>query len=232
MPKARQAKPEKDQAATEIANEEETRAASVTDGEGGPELVSREEIEETAEALIDPEAPISALYSTMDAQEWAEEFVRIFPDAETKDGRPIDVGLMQGWFANAIMVGYDEGQRKQGPPTTPPEEATGEVIDLLDSALAELGEPDGSYPAPVVNAIEYLRQAKAAADAAGIEVVGTLERAIEVELFSPGEVCPTSGLWRPVGSESALSKGDRFPPPSMAVGWMLMEAAEQKGRGS
>jgi hypothetical protein len=183
VPKARQAKPEKDQAATEIANEEETRAASVTDGEEGiartdgidggevvvpnpegeaVELVSREEIEETAEALV-----------------------------------------------------------------TPTEEIEGEPIDLLDEALSELGEPDGSYPAPVVNAINLIRAAKAGLDAAGVEVVGTLEQAIDVELFSPGEVCPDSGLWRPVGSEAALSKGDRFPPPSIATGWMLMQSADQ-----
>lgn len=107
------------------------------------------------------------------------------------------------------------------------EEAT--PIDLLDEALHELGEPDGSYPAPIANAVNLVRAAQAALQAQGYEVVGTLERAEEVELFSPGEVCPTSGLWRPVASESALSKGDRFPPPAMAVAWMLMEAADQKG---
>ena len=40
-----------------------------------------------------------------DAQKWAEEFARIFPD-----GRP-DTGTMIGWFANALMTGYDHGRR-------------------------------------------------------------------------------------------------------------------------
>lgn len=178
-------KPEKDQAATEIANEEETRAASVTDGLtvgeaasnlegddiaqaetgedlGAPPLVSREEIEETAEALLEEEVE-----------------------------RP--------------------------------------VTDLLDEALAELGEPDGSYPAPIVNAIELIRSAQAALQSDGLFITEEVEVTgeIEVELFSPGEVCPTSGLWRPVGSESALSRGDRFPPPSIATGWMQVQSADQ-----
>lgn len=157
MAKARQAKPEKDQAATEIANEEETRAASVADGE--------------------------------------EEWPLPTPEGETTLGEA-------------------------------------EVLDILESALRELGVPGEDTPAPIFNAVNLIAQAQEALRAGGVEVVGTLERAEEVELFSPGEVCPTSGLWRPTGSESALSKGDRFPPPSIATGWMLMEAAEQRGRGS
>lgn len=36
---------------------------------------------------------------TMDAAVWAAEFVKLHPDA--------DEGMMLGWFANAIMAGYD-----------------------------------------------------------------------------------------------------------------------------
>jgi len=46
------------------------------------------------------------LLQTMDAQEWAKEFIRIAPDAT-------DEGSMIGWFANAIMTGYDAGARKE-----------------------------------------------------------------------------------------------------------------------
>ena len=42
------------------------------------------------------------LHQTMDAQIWASEFVA------RHEG---DESLMLGWFANAIMTGYDEGQR-------------------------------------------------------------------------------------------------------------------------
>jgi hypothetical protein len=44
------------------------------------------------------------LHATIDAEVWAAEFCRLFPDA--------DYGLMLGWFANAIMTGYDEAMRR------------------------------------------------------------------------------------------------------------------------
>jgi len=40
----------------------------------------------------------------MDAKKWAEEFVNLYPDFEE------DVAL--GWFANAIMAGYDTAANK------------------------------------------------------------------------------------------------------------------------
>lgn len=36
---------------------------------------------------------------TLDASVWADEFCKLFPE--------MDRGLMLGWFANAIMAGYD-----------------------------------------------------------------------------------------------------------------------------
>ncbi|URQ04629.1 hypothetical protein SEA_EMMA1919_11 [Streptomyces phage Emma1919] len=47
--------------------------------------------------------------STTDAQVWAEEFI-----SRIKDNPEIatDEGTMLGWFANAIMAGYDEARRK------------------------------------------------------------------------------------------------------------------------
>ena len=38
---------------------------------------------------------------SFDARDWAETFCKINPD-----GPPVDV--MTGWFANALMRGYDE----------------------------------------------------------------------------------------------------------------------------
>jgi len=44
-----------------------------------------------------------------DAQIWAKEFI-----SRIKDNPEIatDEGTMIGWFANAIMAGYDEARRK------------------------------------------------------------------------------------------------------------------------
>lgn len=44
-----------------------------------------------------------------DAQVWAREFMKIWQN------EPIDIldeDLMLGWFASAIMAGYDEARRK------------------------------------------------------------------------------------------------------------------------
>ncbi len=42
------------------------------------------------------------LLKTFDAQEWAQEFIRLNPAC----GMPEDVLI--GWFANALMKGWDE----------------------------------------------------------------------------------------------------------------------------
>lgn len=44
---------------------------------------------------------------TMDAKVWADEFMKMNP--------PITHGLMLGWFANAIMAGYDTAQQRAAP---------------------------------------------------------------------------------------------------------------------
>ena len=46
-----------------------------------------------------------------DAAVWAREFMRIFGGERRGE---IDEGLMVGWFANSIMVGYDWGRRDGG----------------------------------------------------------------------------------------------------------------------
>ena len=45
-------------------------------------------------------------FGEFDARKWAEEFDRIFPDQ-----RP-DTDTMIGWFANALMTGYDHAKRE------------------------------------------------------------------------------------------------------------------------
>lgn len=46
------------------------------------------------------------LNSTIDATVWAEEFLKVVWN------KPIDRDMMIGWFANAIMSGYDEARRR------------------------------------------------------------------------------------------------------------------------
>jgi hypothetical protein len=59
-------------------------------------------MEEPAGSVRGPHYPLGEL----DAAKWAAEFVRLFGG---------DEGLMLGWFANAIMTGYDEAMRRQSP---------------------------------------------------------------------------------------------------------------------
>ena len=45
----------------------------------------------------------------IDARVWTEEFNQML----VKKGiQPIDPGLMIGWFANAIMAGFDKGKEE------------------------------------------------------------------------------------------------------------------------
>lgn len=50
------------------------------------------------------------LIGCTDAQVWAKEFVELVSDHPLI---PTDEGTMIGWFANAIMAGYDDGARHE-----------------------------------------------------------------------------------------------------------------------
>lgn len=47
---------------------------------------------------------------SFDAADWAEAFCKIANEHGFRDakGQPVDEGWMIGWFANALMRGYDE----------------------------------------------------------------------------------------------------------------------------
>lgn len=47
---------------------------------------------------------------SVDAKDWADEFVKIVGE---KPEIATDKGTMAGWFANAIMVGYDFGKKAE-----------------------------------------------------------------------------------------------------------------------
>lgn len=49
-------------------------------------------------------------YQSFDAQEWAKAFVET---VRANPGIALDEGSTTGWFANAIMRGYDEAKRRQ-----------------------------------------------------------------------------------------------------------------------
>ncbi len=49
------------------------------------------------------------LISSFDARDWAKEFVAI---AKENPSIALDEGAMIGWFANALMCGYDTHARK------------------------------------------------------------------------------------------------------------------------
>jgi hypothetical protein len=53
-------------------------------------------------------------YCSMDAMAWAKAFVAIDPHAEVGGGISFTEEAMVGWFANAIMTGYDEARRRIG----------------------------------------------------------------------------------------------------------------------
>lgn len=55
---------------------------------------------------IDVDITSAELHNTMDARKWAEAFCGIFKDRRDE----IDEELMLGWFANAIMVGFDHAR--------------------------------------------------------------------------------------------------------------------------
>jgi len=50
------------------------------------------------------------LIGNLDAKKWAEEFVK---RVKKKPSIATDEGTMIGWFANAIMTGYDKRGGKQ-----------------------------------------------------------------------------------------------------------------------
>ena len=51
---------------------------------------------------------------SIDAKVWTKEFMRLYYEHD-RDYKWIDESLMLGWFANAIMAGYDEARRRFEP---------------------------------------------------------------------------------------------------------------------
>jgi hypothetical protein len=49
-----------------------------------------------------------SLNDSTDPLEWSEEFMKVVKEK----GVEVDEDFMLGWFANAIMAGYDKARRK------------------------------------------------------------------------------------------------------------------------
>ena len=79
------------------------------------------------------------LYSTMYAVEWAREFLSM--DFDQDD---IDEGLMIGWFANAIMCGYDHATWKHE------KEQQAPVSDDVRDMIERLEENDNALFLPLL----------------------------------------------------------------------------------
>lgn len=65
---------------------------------------------ELAHEGIDPKERPDWPLPSFDAKDWAEHFLKINPNCG------VDESALIGWFANALMRGYDEysvGQRKE-----------------------------------------------------------------------------------------------------------------------
>jgi hypothetical protein len=57
-----------------------------------------------------PNDPIHRLIGNNSAQDWARAFIDMLTEQEGEGAQlPVDEGTMIGWFANAIMTGYDAG---------------------------------------------------------------------------------------------------------------------------
>lgn len=55
------------------------------------------------------EDSVLPLLQSTDAREWAREFNKVLV---SKGEQPWDEGFLIGWFANAIMTGYDAGKKR------------------------------------------------------------------------------------------------------------------------
>ena len=76
---------------------------------------------------------------SMDARVWAKEFMRLYNDKhQAEPNELIDEGLMIGWFANAIMAGYDKAIRIYEP--KPQEQVEIEPIGTMFNIIDKINE--------------------------------------------------------------------------------------------
>lgn len=72
---------------------------------------------------------------SMDARDWATEWLRVIKD---HPDIPTDEGTMIGWFANAIMAGYDEAQRRSAKENAALRARIARAREILETARKEV----------------------------------------------------------------------------------------------
>ena len=81
-----------------------------------PIILCGDQAEEEANYTGDPKDHPTWPLPSFDARDWAEAFMKLFDHQRDK----IDEELMIGWFANALMRGYDESAARHQSLPEPP----------------------------------------------------------------------------------------------------------------
>uniref|UniRef100_A0A6M3J041 Uncharacterized protein n=3 Tax=viral metagenome TaxID=1070528 RepID=A0A6M3J041_9ZZZZ len=114
-----------------------------------------------------PEITERELVNSMDARVWAKEFMRLYENSrKAPQNIPdwVDEDLMRGWFANAIMAGYDNATRKLQAENKALKEQLDKVKGITVGVIANTIADNSSlraYPARMAgkSTICYLAQA-------------------------------------------------------------------------
>jgi len=106
-----------------------------------PEAEPRKETGEEFCARMSQQEAAGKWPNTLDAMEWAKEFISTVEHYSKGDLKWIDRNLMLSWFANSIMAGYDAAKlRYEGKPwlADPDSPEMRQIIDLLEEGSAEI----------------------------------------------------------------------------------------------
>ncbi len=96
---------------------------------------------------------IGELLSTMDAKVWADEFMETKARLGEKE---FDHAMMLGWFANAIMAGFDEATRRQQATIA---DLQGQLVEWK-RALHSLTPGGSEYANDLKACVEWVREAR------------------------------------------------------------------------
>lgn len=88
--------------------------------------------EKRQRALVGVATANTSFTNSFDARDWAKEFVAT---ARRNPKLATDEGTMLGWFANAIMRGYDEAKRRPAPDNARAPETSGLLSRAEESGI-------------------------------------------------------------------------------------------------
>ena len=130
---------------------------------------------------------------TMDAVRWAREFMRLFGQRLHE----VDESLMVGWFANAIMRGWDEARWKAK------REQEGEKAPVTDPEKERLGIRD-------TLATILIREYKMVPTRVLNELSDAIAALLREPRYTHSDDCPMSG-W-PCMCAGKRASGESLPP--------------------